>query len=79
MFFKELAGFRHDQSTNGQLYFSKLRIRVYCVFINFAKAFDSVSQKNMFFKLIDCVRGNLKVLICMHNKLQFIVEENGEY
>jgi len=68
LLFEEQAGFRVGRSTVDQLftlqtcvtmYLSRQGGRVYCAFIDFSKAFDSVSHDHLFFKLIkDGVHGD---------------------
>ena len=91
LFCEEQAGFRKCHSTIDQLfvlqscvqkYLSKPKGRMYCVFIDFARAFDSVPHDTMFYKLMnDGVHGNFfKVLLSMYSKLSScIVVENGKY
>ena len=56
------AGFRKDYSTTDHIFtlysfFELLRLRkkkLHCVFIDFEKAFDSVQQNLLLFKLLEC-------------------------
>jgi len=91
LFFEEQAGFRERRSTIDQIfilqtcvnkYLSKPKGRMYCAFIDFTKAFDSVSHDFLFYKLItDGVHGDfLKVIMSMYRKLKScVLVENGKY
>jgi len=91
LFFEEQAGFREGRSTIDQIfvlqtcvnkYLSKPNGRMYCAFIDFTKAFDSVSHDFLFYKLIiDGVHGNfLHVIKSMYSKLEScVLVENGKY
>jgi len=91
LMFEEQAGFRRGHSTIDQLfilqtcvtkYLSKPNGRVYCAYIDFSKAFDSVSHDHLFFKLIqDGVHGKfLSIMMSMYSQLKSCIKvENGKY
>ena len=79
--YEEQCGFRKGKSTIDQAftlqsliqkYLSKKRGRFYCLFVDFTKAFDSVSHSCLWYKLlVDGAHGRLlHTLRSMYNKLK---------
>ncbi len=85
----ELAGFRPGYSTMDHvftlhciidLYLSKKK-RLYCAFVDYKKAFDTVDRSSLWLKLLNTgIKGKvLSIIIRMYNSAKSCVQNQNEY
>ena len=84
----EQAGFRHEFSTIDHIftlhalieYYSKKKMKLYCAFIDYRKAFDFVDRASLWSKLISTgINGNiLRVIHNLYSRAKSCVKLNGK-